>query len=199
MTETPPPFGVQRTEIGIHSFGRSDYTIVDGKIIYADHGPIRRNGHRARAPRRDSRAHDTRSSHGADRGDWYRLRPPPRLLWILALHRCDPAGRDLSQGPCSGRGRRRPHPSARWRAGPPNRRAGRRQPRLETGSGGEGDIARRPSRHLSLRAPPNRRPRPPQHDGIGRAAPRRRPDQSPARNAGRAPRHGRAAHDPSPP
>jgi 2-polyprenyl-6-methoxyphenol hydroxylase-like FAD-dependent oxidoreductase len=39
MTEIPA-FGVHRTALGIHSFGRSDYKIVDGKIVYADHGPI---------------------------------------------------------------------------------------------------------------------------------------------------------------
>jgi hypothetical protein len=35
-----PEFGVHRTALGLHSFGRSDYKIVDGKIVYADHGPI---------------------------------------------------------------------------------------------------------------------------------------------------------------
>ncbi|MEO6015488.1 MAG: FAD-dependent monooxygenase, partial [Devosia sp.] len=37
---TIPEFGVHRTALGIHSFGRADYKIVDGKIVYADHGPI---------------------------------------------------------------------------------------------------------------------------------------------------------------
>jgi 2-polyprenyl-6-methoxyphenol hydroxylase-like FAD-dependent oxidoreductase len=35
-----PEFGVHRSPLGIHSFGRRDYSIVDGKIVYADHGPI---------------------------------------------------------------------------------------------------------------------------------------------------------------
>jgi 2-polyprenyl-6-methoxyphenol hydroxylase-like FAD-dependent oxidoreductase len=39
MAETPE-FGVHRTSLGIHSFGRTAYTIVDGNIVYADHGPI---------------------------------------------------------------------------------------------------------------------------------------------------------------
>ncbi len=39
MTELPE-FGVHRTALGIHSFGRSEYTIVEGKIVYAEHGPI---------------------------------------------------------------------------------------------------------------------------------------------------------------
>jgi 2-polyprenyl-6-methoxyphenol hydroxylase-like FAD-dependent oxidoreductase len=39
MTETPE-LGIHRTALGIHSFGRTEYRIVDGKIVYADHGPI---------------------------------------------------------------------------------------------------------------------------------------------------------------
>ena len=36
---TTPPLGVHRTALGLHSFGRRDYKIVDGQIIYADTGP----------------------------------------------------------------------------------------------------------------------------------------------------------------
>jgi 2-polyprenyl-6-methoxyphenol hydroxylase-like FAD-dependent oxidoreductase len=39
MTETPE-LGIHRSVLGIHSFGRKKYQIVDGKIVYADHGPI---------------------------------------------------------------------------------------------------------------------------------------------------------------
>jgi len=39
MTEIPE-FGIYRTALGLHSFGRSEYKIIDGKIVYADHGPI---------------------------------------------------------------------------------------------------------------------------------------------------------------
>jgi 2-polyprenyl-6-methoxyphenol hydroxylase-like FAD-dependent oxidoreductase len=39
MTETPE-FGIHRSALGVHSFGRTEYQIVDGKIVYADHGPI---------------------------------------------------------------------------------------------------------------------------------------------------------------
>jgi 2-polyprenyl-6-methoxyphenol hydroxylase-like FAD-dependent oxidoreductase len=35
-----PEFGVHRNAFGIHSFGRKEYRIVDGKIIYADRGPV---------------------------------------------------------------------------------------------------------------------------------------------------------------
>jgi 2-polyprenyl-6-methoxyphenol hydroxylase-like FAD-dependent oxidoreductase len=36
-----PPFGVHRNAFGIHSFGREQFTIRDGEVIYADEGPIR--------------------------------------------------------------------------------------------------------------------------------------------------------------
>jgi 2-polyprenyl-6-methoxyphenol hydroxylase-like FAD-dependent oxidoreductase len=39
MTETPE-WGIHRSAIGVHSFGRKEYRIVDGEIIYADRGPI---------------------------------------------------------------------------------------------------------------------------------------------------------------
>ncbi len=36
-----PPWGVHRNAFGIHSFGRVDYAIRDGEIVWADHGPAR--------------------------------------------------------------------------------------------------------------------------------------------------------------
>ena len=39
MAETPP-WGVHRGVAGVHSFGRTEFRIVDGEIIYADQGPI---------------------------------------------------------------------------------------------------------------------------------------------------------------
>lgn len=35
-----PPLGVHRTAHGIHAFGREDYEIHDGKIVFATEGPI---------------------------------------------------------------------------------------------------------------------------------------------------------------
>jgi len=35
-----PELGVHRNPFGIHAFGRRDYEVRDGKIVYADHGPI---------------------------------------------------------------------------------------------------------------------------------------------------------------
>src|SRR4029077_4183902 len=35
-----PPLGVHRTALGVHAFGREEYEIRDGKIVYANEGPI---------------------------------------------------------------------------------------------------------------------------------------------------------------
>jgi len=39
MTQTPP-YGVHRSPAGIHAFGREEFEIKDGKIIYKEVGPI---------------------------------------------------------------------------------------------------------------------------------------------------------------
>ncbi len=39
MTETPP-YGVHRSAAGMHAFGREEYEIRDGQVIYKDVGPI---------------------------------------------------------------------------------------------------------------------------------------------------------------
>jgi 2-polyprenyl-6-methoxyphenol hydroxylase-like FAD-dependent oxidoreductase len=35
-----PEMGIRQDELGKHSFGRRDYEIRDGKIVFADHGPV---------------------------------------------------------------------------------------------------------------------------------------------------------------
>ncbi|HET7482628.1 MAG TPA: FAD-dependent monooxygenase [Actinomycetota bacterium] len=35
-----PEFGIRQDELGTHSFGRKDYEIRDGEIVYADEGPV---------------------------------------------------------------------------------------------------------------------------------------------------------------
>jgi 2-polyprenyl-6-methoxyphenol hydroxylase-like FAD-dependent oxidoreductase len=35
-----PEFGIHPNAFGVHSFGRKEYQIVDGKIVYADRGPV---------------------------------------------------------------------------------------------------------------------------------------------------------------
>jgi len=39
MAETPE-WGIHHSAFGVHSFGRKEYQIVDGKIVYADRGPV---------------------------------------------------------------------------------------------------------------------------------------------------------------
>jgi len=39
LTETPE-WGVRQDDVGIHSLGRLDYQIIDGKIVYAETGPV---------------------------------------------------------------------------------------------------------------------------------------------------------------
>jgi 2-polyprenyl-6-methoxyphenol hydroxylase-like FAD-dependent oxidoreductase len=41
MASPPPEWGTKRDAIGIHGLGRVKYEIVDGKIVYADEGPVR--------------------------------------------------------------------------------------------------------------------------------------------------------------
>ncbi|WHO71561.1 FAD-dependent monooxygenase [Rhizobium sp. BT03] len=38
--EEPPPLGVHRTALGMHAFGREEYEIRDGKVVFASEGPI---------------------------------------------------------------------------------------------------------------------------------------------------------------
>ncbi len=40
-TAEEPELGIRRDERGIHSFGRLDYEIRDGEIVFADEGPLR--------------------------------------------------------------------------------------------------------------------------------------------------------------
>ncbi|YCQ24858.1 FAD-dependent monooxygenase [Arthrobacter sp. Z4-13] len=35
-----PKFGIHQNEFGIHSFGRREYDIRDGQVVYADSGPV---------------------------------------------------------------------------------------------------------------------------------------------------------------
>lgn len=40
LADPPPEWGIRRDATGIHSIGRVDYEIRDGKIVYADTGPV---------------------------------------------------------------------------------------------------------------------------------------------------------------
>ena len=196
LAETPPEWGIRRDALGIHALGRVEYEIRDGEIVYADHGPVGVLVTERHVGQTD-RTHPRRSQRGAHRRLRDRLRDPLSHL-DLPVHRCGAAGGVLPQGTRADRRRRRARASPRRRPGPPDRRAGCGEPGMETGAGGQGDVAGKPPRHLPRRAPPGRCPRVAQHDGVDRSSPRGRTDEGPARHDGRAPRHGRAAHDDSP-
>ena len=89
----------------------------------------------------------------------------------LPVHRHVAAGRVLPRGPGAAGRRRRPRAPAPRRPGPQHRRAGRGEPGLEAGPGGQRDLTREPARHLPRRAAPGRRPGAAQHHGAGRAQP----------------------------
>ncbi|WJR79077.1 FAD-dependent monooxygenase [Bradyrhizobium sp. NP1] len=40
LAETPAEWGIHRDALGIHSLGRVEYEIRDGKVVYADRGPV---------------------------------------------------------------------------------------------------------------------------------------------------------------
>ncbi len=40
LAETPE-LGIRRDSLGLHSFGRVEYEIRDGQVVYPDHGPVR--------------------------------------------------------------------------------------------------------------------------------------------------------------
>ena len=154
-------------------------------------GADRRHGDRS-GGRCHDRTHPARSQRGARRRIRDRLRDPQSRLH-LAVHRRHAPGRGVPRGTSPPGGRRRAHPSAgRW-TGPPDGRGGCREPRLEAGSGGQGDIAGRPPGHVPGRAPSDRGARAPHDDGVGRAAPGRRTDEGRARDRWRAAGDGRAA------
>lgn len=76
---TMPPFGVHRNAFGIHAFGRVDYEIRDGAIVYADHGPIRVTVTEAQVTAGEPTLDDLRATLIAACGTDYGL---DRALWI---------------------------------------------------------------------------------------------------------------------
>src|SRR5438094_125817 len=36
-----PPLGTRQDALGVHGIGRLDYEIVDGKVVFAEEGPVR--------------------------------------------------------------------------------------------------------------------------------------------------------------
>ena len=134
-----PELGIHRTALGIHAFGREEYEIRDGKVIFKDVGPIR-----VMVPEQHSRArrrtHTARSQRGADQSMRDRLRGAQSHVY-LQIHRYGAAGGGLPQraGPAS-RGRcARAFPGRG--TGPQHRCAGCSESGLEVGPGRQGNIA----------------------------------------------------------
>ena len=167
--------------LGIHALSRVEYEIRDGKVVYADEGPVgvlvtERHAGATTEPTLRDLSEALIAVYGTDYGVHS---PPPRSPGSPmrpGRPRPTATGRVLLAGDAA-----HIHPPGR-RTGPPDRRAGRGEPGLEAGPGGQGDVAGRPARHLPRRAPPGRRPRAAQHAGLGRASARGRPDDGAARD-----------------
>ena len=84
---------------------------------------------------------------------------------------------------------------ARWSRSE-HRCPGCREPGVEAGPGGQGDISPEPAGHLPRGTSSGRRPGVAEHDGPGRPDQPRRPSPGPARHHERAAQHGRAAQEP---
>ena len=136
-----PPLGIHRTAFGVHAFGRVEYEIRDGEIIYKDVGPIRVMVTEAHVGATTEPTLQDLSA-GAHRRMRDRLRRPQSDL-DLEVHRYDPAGRDLPRptGPAGRRRRPRAFPD-RW-TGPQHRCAGCGESRMEAGPGGQGHVTRK--------------------------------------------------------
>ena len=143
---------------GVHAFGRLEYEIRDGEIVYTDSGPLRimvteaqPGGPRANPPCATS-ARRLVAVYGTD----YGVHSPTWISRFTDTTRQAETYRDRSGA--AGR-RRRPRALTGGRAGPQHRGAGRREPGLEARPGGQGDLADEPARHLPRRAPSGRRAR----------------------------------------
>ncbi len=90
-------------------------------------------------------------------------------------------------------GGRRTRASPAGRPGHADRCAGRREPGMEAGPGGQQDVTREPPRHLPRRTAFGRCPGVAQHHGAGRAQQPRRPSPGPPRHHDRTAGHGRAS------
>jgi 2-polyprenyl-6-methoxyphenol hydroxylase-like FAD-dependent oxidoreductase len=88
-----PEWGIHRNAVGVHSFGRVEYEVRDGEVVYLDAGAGTGPGNR-RAPRTHGRTHPARSQRGAHRRLGYRLRRPQSHL-DLQVHRHGSASRGL--------------------------------------------------------------------------------------------------------
>ena len=158
-----PPLGVHRTALGIHAFGRE---VRDSRR----HDRLRQEGpigvmvtERHVGATADPRCAISGSAVAACGTT---TDPQPDL--DLQVHRHVAAGVAYRRAASLRRCRTRALPGRRTR--PQHRRAGRSEPGLEAGPGGERNLARRLARHLSRRAASGRGTRAAHDHGTGRIA-----------------------------
>ena len=153
-----PEWGVRRDENGTHALGQ----LEDGQRV----GVVVSERYTGQAG--DPTLEDLSRALVAVRGTDFGVHSADL---DLPVHRHDPAGGVLPEGPGAAGRRRRARALAGRRAGPQHRRAGRGEPGLEAGPGGRRDITGRPAGHLPGRAAPGRGARAAQHHGANRAHP----------------------------
>ena len=189
MTDEPE-LGTREDARGIHGLGKVEYEIVDGEIVWGEGGPIRAMVTEEHVGTGEPTLRDLSDGLIAVYGTDFGVHSPTWISRFTDATRQAAAYRDRP-GPARRRRRARALPGRR--PGPQHRRAGRGEPRLEAGPGGQRDVAGQPAGQLPRRAPPGGGPRAAQHDGPDRAAPLRRPHQGAGRDRGRPAGHGRAA------
>jgi 2-polyprenyl-6-methoxyphenol hydroxylase-like FAD-dependent oxidoreductase len=186
-----PEWGIHRNAFGIHSFGRLEYEIRDGEVVYMDGGPVRIMVTELHVgPATEPTLRDLSEALIAVCGTDYGIHSPTWISRFTDMTRQAAAyrkGKVLLAGDAA-------HVHAPdGGQGPQHRCAGCGEPGMEAGPGGQPDIAGKSPGYLPRRAPPGRCPRAAQHDGGDRASPRGRTHAGTARHHVRAPRHGGAS------
>jgi hypothetical protein len=186
-----PELGIHRNAFGVHFFGRVEYKIRDGEVVYMDGGPVRVMVTEEHVgPTTEPTLRDLSEALIAVCGTDYGIHSPTWISRFTDMTRQAAAyrkARVLLAGDAA-----HVHPPVGGQ-GLNIGRAGCGEPGMEAGPGGQADITRNPPRYLSRRAPPGRCPRIAQHDGAERASSYGRPHQGLGRRCFRAPRHGRAS------
>ncbi len=135
MTEEPE-LGVRRTPSGVHALGKVDYEVKDGQVVYKPGGTVGVMLTEPEIGTSEPTLRDLSEGLIAVYGTDYGIHNP---TWITQVYRHDPAGRCLPRrtGPAGRRCGARPFPGRR--PGPQHGGAGRREPGLEAGRGGQGN------------------------------------------------------------
>ncbi|WP_397511349.1 FAD-dependent monooxygenase [Rhizobium ruizarguesonis] len=166
--EEEPPLGIHRTALGIYAFGREEYEIHDGKIVFAKEGPIgvmvpEKNAGAMTEPTLD----DLREALIAAFGTDYGLH---RVNWISRFTDMSRQAMAYRKGRVflAGEGEGLEFWDYRAKAQAANaleRAIGDAQPCRSLFPGGERHVARSLARHLSCRAPSGCGPRVAHDDG----------------------------------